>query len=128
MDRYVSLAAMGDSLGLYAGNDSQIYTTLALGGLGVISVLSNILPRLAVDICESFFKGDYKSTRELQFGAMPLISALFTETNPAPVKYAMHKLGLCENSLRLPLMAIEKETERKIDAMLEDDFVKSYIT
>jgi len=119
MDRYVSLAALGESLGLYAGNDSQIYTTLALGGLGVISVLSNVCPALAVEICESFFRGDYNKSRELQIKALPLIFALFTETNPAPVKYAMHRLGLCENELRLPLMNVSEESQEKIDAALE---------
>lgn len=119
MDRYVSLAALGESLGLYAGNDSQIYTTLALGGLGVISVLSNVCPALAVEICESFFRGDYNKSRELQIKALPLIFALFCETNPAPVKYAMHRLGLCENELRLPLMNVSEESQEKIDAALE---------
>ena len=119
MDRYVSLAGLSDSLGLYAGNDSQIYTTLALGGLGVISVLSNLFPSLCVEICDAFFKGEYKKAREKQIKALPLISSLFAETNPAPVNYAMSRLGLCENELRLPLMPIEKETEEKINAAMD---------
>ena len=97
MDKYVSLSALSESLGLYAGNDSQIYTTLALGGLGVISVLSNVCPRLAVEICDTYFNGELEKSRELQIKALPFISALFAETNPAPVKYAMYRLGLCEN-------------------------------
>ncbi len=127
MDRYVSLSALSEKLGLYAGNDSQIYTTLALGGLGVISVLSNVVPRLAVKITESFFAGNLNESLRLQQGALPLISALFAETNPAPVKYAMHKLGLCKNELRLPLMPIGKETEKLIDAALESEFIKSFL-
>ena len=127
MDRYVSLSALGDELGVYAGNDSQIYTTLALGGLGVISVLSNLFPRLAVDIYESYRKGDQKRSLSLQQMALPLISALFYETNPAPVKYAMSTLGLCENSLRLPLAPVSEETEKKLDLLLSSDFIKSYI-
>ena len=127
MDRYVSLSALTDSLALYAGNDSQIYTTLALGGDGVISVLSNVCPRLAVAICESFYRGEYEKSRELQIRALPLISALFAETNPAPVKYAMKRLGLCENALRLPLLPIGEETEKKIDAALESEFIKTYL-
>lgn len=119
MDRYVSLAATTDSLGLYAGNDTQIYTTLALGGLGVISVLSNIFPELCVGICEDYFKGSYESAREKQLKALPLISSLFAETNPAPVKYAMSKLGYCENELRLPLFPVTKETEKKIDEAIK---------
>ena len=119
MDRYISLCSMSDSLGLYAGNDTQIYTTLALGGLGVISVLSNVFPTLCVEICEDFFKGEFDKAREKQIKALPLISALFTETNPAPVKYAMYKLGLCENELRLPLFPITEETQRKIDIAID---------
>ena len=127
MDRYVSLSALSDSLGLYAGNDSQIYTTLALGGLGVISVLSNVLPKLAVEITESFFCGEYKKALLLQQKSLPLISALFAETNPAPVKYAMYGLGLCENELRLPLMPVSKETENAIDKVLGSEFVQGYL-
>ena len=127
MDRYVSLSALTGSLGLYAGNDSQIYTTLALGGLGVISVLSNVLPRLAVEICDRFFAGEYNKAKELQLKALPLISALFTETNPAPVKYAMSRLGLCENELRLPLMTASESTEKCVDSALESDLIRGFI-
>ena len=127
MDRYISLSALSDRLGLYAGNDSQIYTTLSLGGLGVISVMSNLFPRLAMEICEDFANGEYEKAREKQIKALPLINALFAETNPAPVKYAMKKIGLCENELRLPLLSVETETERKIDAVMESEFIKSFL-
>lgn len=127
MDRYVSLSAIGENLSLYAGNDSQIYTTLALGGLGVISVMSNVVPRLAVEICESFFAGEHEKSRALQIGALPLISALFLETNPAPIKYAMQKVGLCENALRLPLIEVGKECESAINAALKSDFIQKYL-
>ena len=119
MDKYVATAAIGERLGLYAGNDTQIYTTLSLGGLGVISVLSNLMPRLCVDIYESFERGDYNRAREIQFSALPLICALFSETNPAPIKYAMYKAGLCENELRLPLTPVTEETERRIDGAIK---------
>lgn len=115
IDKYVATAAMAESLGLYAGNDTQIYTTLALGGLGVISVLSNIMPEKCVDIYESFARGEYEKAAKIQFSLLPLISSLFAETNPAPIKYAMKKLGLCENELRLPLCPVREETEKKID-------------
>ena len=127
MDRYVSLSAHRNLLGLYAGNDSQIYTTLTLGGLGVISVLSNVLPKLAVAITENFSAGKYEKALNLQLKALPIISALFTETNPAPVKYAMKKLGLCENELRLPLMPVSEETAKAIDTALESEFIHDYI-
>lgn len=127
MDRYISLSLLSESLGLYAGNDSQIYTTLALGGLGVISVLSNVLPRLAVEITESFFRGEYEKSLLLQQKALPLISALFAETNPAPAKYAMKRLGLCENELRLPLMPVSEEAEKTIDRALGSEFIQGYL-
>ena len=114
MDRYVSLSTLSDRLTLYAGNDSQIYVNLALGGLGVISVLSNLYPRLAVEIYESYKAKDLKRSLLLQGKTQPLINALFAETNPAPVKYAMNKIGLCENQLRLPLAPVTKATEEMI--------------
>ena len=126
MDRYVSLSSYSDEFGIYAGNDSQIYTTLALGGLGVISVLSNPYPRLATDICKSFDSGNADYSRHLQTKALPLIRALFCETNPAPVKYAMQRLGLCENELRLPLSPISEKSEREIECAMESEFIRNY--
>lgn len=126
-DRYVSLSALTEGLGIYAGNDSQIYTNLALGGIGVISVLSNVAPRLAVEIYESYRAGKHKKSLELQGKALPLINALFADTNPSPVKYAMSKAGLCENQMRLPLAPVTKETEKLIDSALSSDFIKAYI-
>ncbi len=127
MDRYISLSTLADRLTLYAGNDSQIYANLALGGLGVISVLSNLSPRLAVEIYESYKAKDLKRSLLLQGKALPVINALFAETNPAPVKYAMNKIGLCENQLRLPLAPVTKETEELIVSALSSDFIKAYI-
>lgn len=127
MDRYVSLSTLTDGLGIYAGNDSQIYSNLALGGIGVISVLSNVAPKLAVEIYESYAKGVAKKSLWLQGMALPLINSLFAETNPSPIKYAMSKIGLCENQMRLPLAPVTKETEKVIDSALASDFVKAYI-
>ena len=118
-DRLVTLASMSDSLALYAGNDSQIFTTLALGGLGVISVVSNILPERTREITESYFSGDYDRSRQAQLALLPLISALFLETNPAPVKYAMERLGLCTGELRLPLAEVSEGTRTQIDKLLD---------
>lgn len=127
MDRYVSLSTLTDGLGIYAGNDSQIYSNLALGGIGVISVLSNVAPKLAVEIYESYAKGESKKSLWLQGMALPLINFLFAETNPSPIKYAMSKVGLCENQMRLPLAPVTKETEKVIDSALAADFLKAYI-
>ena len=93
-DRLVSLAALGDKIDLYAGNDSQIYTTLALGGKGVISVVSNLLPKFTHDICARFANKETDDSLKMQLEILPLIRALFTETNPAPIKHAMSLIGL----------------------------------
>ena len=103
VDRLVSLSELTSALTLYAGNDSQIYPTLALGGLGVISVVSNLLPKKTADICRLYFEGKQTESLALQQKLLPLIKAMFLETNPAPIKYAMAQRGLCAPELRLPL-------------------------
>lgn len=113
-DRLVRLSSFGTRLPLYAGNDTQIYTSLSLGGCGVISVISNILPSLVVKICRLYTDGERKKSLALQQSMLPLIDAMFTETNPAPVKYAMERLGLCSGELRLPLSAVRESTKEKI--------------
>ncbi len=93
----------GDKLDIYSGNDNQIVPILSLGGKGVISVLSNVLPEKTNEICTRFFEGDVKGALESQLHYLPLIDALFSEVNPIPIKAAMAAMGLGENSLRLPL-------------------------
>ena len=117
-DRLVSISAMSDKLGLYAGNDTQFFTALALGGMGVISVVSNIAPRETVAIYKAFCKGSIDEARDRQIQLLPLIHALFVETNPAPVKHAMHRLGLCSEEMRLPLYEISSENKRLVDIEL----------
>ena len=113
-----TMALVGGKLDLYSGNDDQIVPLMSLGGLGVISVLSNILPRKTVEICDRFFAGDVKGSAALQLELMPLINALFCETNPIPVKAAMAAMGFCENYLRLPLVPMEADHEtRMLDLM-----------
>ncbi len=121
-DRLVSLSALRDSLTLYSGNDSQIYPTLALGGLGVISVISNLLPKETSDICRLYFEGKGEQSLALQLKLLPLIKAMFTETNPAPIKYAMAKSGLCSPELRLPLAEPRDSTKEEIDRLLGEAF------
>lgn len=112
-------ALVGDKLDIYSGNDDQIFPILALGGKGVISVLSNILPRNTVEICDRFFSGDIEGSRELQFKHLNIINALFSEVNPIPVKAAMARMGFGENYLRSPLYPMEKEHEDKLFALME---------
>lgn len=104
-------ALVGDRLDIYSGNDDQIVPIMAMGGLGVISVLSNIMPAETVEICDKFFAGDVAGAEKLQCDYMPLIKALFCEVNPIPVKAAMAAIGYGKNSVRLPLTPMEPEHE-----------------
>lgn len=127
LSSYMGIAAFGKELWLYAGNDSDLYSALSLGGAGVISVLSNLCPRLTVEICEKFDTGELERARELQLRALSVISALFCETNPAPIKYALMRRGLCDGTLRLPMTEVSAESRARIDAALDDKFVRSYL-
>ena len=109
-----TMALVGDKLDLYSGNDDQIVPLLAMGGKGVISVLSNVIPAETVDICDSFFRGDIKRAAALQCKYHDLVTALFSEVNPIPVKAAMAAMGFCEDYLRLPLTSMEDATREKL--------------
>ena len=110
--------ACGDDLAVYSGNDDQIVPILSLGGSGVISVLSNVAPQMTHDICQLYFDGKVKEAADLQVGAIDLISALFCEVNPIPVKVAMRMLGYAAGPLRLPLTEMEPEHEAQLRAAL----------
>ena len=107
-------------LDIYSGNDDQIVPVLSLGGKGVISVLSNPMPRATADICNKFFAGDIEGSAKLQLDLLPFVNALFCEVNPIPVKAAMAAMGFCENSVRLPLTVMEKEHEAKMRAIMAE--------
>lgn len=109
---------VGDKLDIYCGNDDQIVPFLSMGGKGVISVLSNIAPRIVHEICADFFAGDIEKSRKLQLEYMPLIHALFSEVNPIPVKAALSKMGFGENFLRLPLTPMTRENYNKLSAIM----------
>ena len=96
------------SVDLYSGNDDQIVPILALGGKGVISVMSNVAPEQTHDICEKFFANDVAGSGQLQLDAIPLVDALFCEVNPIPVKAAMNMQGLAAGPLRRPLTELEE--------------------
>ena len=115
-----TMARVRGRLDLYSGNDDQIVPLMALGGKGVISVLSNVLPRETVELCNRFFRGDIAGAAELQCRYHRLIDALFSEVNPIPVKAAMAAMGYCEDYLRLPLTPMEDNTRANLlDAMRE---------
>ena len=108
-----------DKLDIYSGNDDQIVPILALGGKGVISVLSNPLPRETVAICDLFRQGKVKESADLQLKLLPLVDALFMEVNPIPVKAAMAAMGFGENYLRLPLTPMEPAHEKVLLAAMK---------
>ncbi len=113
------IALCGDKIDVYSGNDDQIVPILSLGGKGVISVLSNILPGETSEICNAFFRGDVKKAAKMQLDYLPLVNALFSEVNPIPVKAACAAMGFCENSLRLPLTPMEAAHEEKLLALMK---------
>ena len=100
-------ALVGDKLDIYSGNDDQIVPIMACGGMGVISVLSNVAPKATVEMCRTFFSGDVAGAMAMQKKYLGLINALFCEVNPIPVKAAMAAMGFCEDFLRLPLVPME---------------------
>ena len=116
-----TLAALADGcLDIYSGNDDQIVPVLSLGGKGVISVLSNVAPDAAHDICEKYFEGDVKGSAKLQLKALPLIDQLFCEVNPIPVKKAMQLMGIDCGPLRMPLTEISPEHEKNLSQAMKD--------
>ena len=107
-------ALVGDKLDIYSGNDDQIVPILACGGSGVISVLSNVVPRETSEMCHTFFAGDVKTAMDMQIKYLGLTNALFCEVNPIPAKAAMAAMGYCENYVRLPLVTMEENHEKML--------------
>lgn len=117
--------ACGDELDLYSGNDDQIVPLLSLGAKGVISVLSNIMPRETHDICRLFFEGKIAESRALQLKLLPLINALFSDVNPIPVKEAMNMMGWECGECRLPLVSMQPQAREHLRSlMLEQGLIK----
>ena len=105
---------VGDKMDIYSGNDDQIIPVMSLGGKGVISVLSNILPSETSAMCHKYLDGDVVGARKMQLDYIPLIDALFCEVNPIPVKAACAAMGFCEDYLRLPLTSMEEANKAKL--------------
>ena len=115
ISKIVEIAALcGEDLDIYSGNDDQIVPIMACGGLGVISVLSNVLPAETSAMCHKVLEGDVPGAMELQKKYLKLTNALFSEVNPIPVKAAMAAMGFCENYLRLPLVPMEEAHEKAL--------------
>ena len=107
-------------LDIYSGNDDEIVPIMSLGGVGVISVLSNLMPKKTVEICDSFFNGNIEKARDLQLELLPLINALFSDVNPIPVKAAMSHMGFCDNYLRLPLVEMADDKEKILVELMKE--------
>lgn len=120
LSEVAQLLSMADGdLDVYSGNDDQIVPVLSLGGIGVISVLSNILPQETHDMTVSYLNGDVKKSRDMQLRYFELIKALFCEVNPIPVKKAMNLMGMEVGSLRLPLTEMEEANAKTLAAAME---------
>ena len=114
------LSLMGDTpIDLYSGNDDQIVPMMALGGVGVISVLSNVAPRQTHDMCMAALEGDFKKAAKLQVEAVELIDNLFIEVNPIPVKMAMNLQGKAVGTLRMPLTDLEEEHTKSLEKSMK---------
>lgn len=110
----------GNDFSIYSGNDDQILPILSLGGKGVISVLSNIKPKLTCKIVNSFFENNTATSRDEQLNALPLINALFAETNPIPIKYAINCIGYDFGTPRLPLVECSSNLKSTIEKFLNE--------
>lgn len=108
----------GDMLDIYSGNDDQIVPIMSLGGLGGISVLSNLMPTATADIARLYLEGRVRESAALQIRLIPLINALFSEVNPIPAKAAMAKMGYCEDFVRSPLTVMEDANREKLFALM----------
>ena len=111
---------VGDKLDIYSGNDDQIVPILSMGGKGVISVLSNPMPKKTMEICDKFFAGDIKGAAALQCEMLPMINALFSEVNPIPAKAAMAAMGFCENYVRLPLTPMSEPKWKVLEGLMKE--------
>ncbi len=111
-------ALAGDKIDIYSGNDDQIVPIMSLGGKGVISVLSNIMPKETSDMCKLYMAGKCDEALKLQLRLLPLVNALFSEVNPIPVKAAVSAMGYCENYLRLPLTPMDSVKREKLFALM----------
>lgn len=121
ISQIAQLAAIADGcVDIYSGNDDQIVPILALGGIGVISVLSNVAPQQTHDLCQKFFDGDVKGSCKIQLDAMELCNALFCEVNPIPVKKAVNLMGLCGGTLRMPLTEMEDKNVARLEKAMKD--------
>ncbi len=114
-----TISLCGDKLDVYSGNDDQVVPIMSLGGKGVISVLSNICPKVAHDIPALYLEGKYKESAELQLKYLELCNAMFMDVNPIPVKVAMQMMGMGAGPLRMPLCEMTDANNAKLETILK---------
>ena len=115
-----TFSLVGGRLAVYSGDDDQTVPLMSMGGLGVISVLSNLMPKRTAEMCAKFLSGDIKGAAAMQCEFLPLIRALFSEVNPIPVKAAMAAMGWCENYVRPPLTVMEPDHAEALYARMRE--------
>ncbi len=121
IEQIAKLMSLADGqVDLYSGNDAEIVPIMALGGIGVISVLSNIAPRQTHEIAQAFLDGDVKKSCELQLKAIDLVEALFCEVNPIPVKKALNLMGMEVGPLRAPLFEMEEANAARLEKAMKE--------
>ncbi|MBR6796680.1 MAG: 4-hydroxy-tetrahydrodipicolinate synthase [Clostridia bacterium] len=116
-----TISLCGDMLDIYSGNDDQIVPIMALGGKGVISVLSNIMPKKTAEMTSLMLEGKVKESAKIQIDLIPLINALFCEVNPIPVKAACAAMGLCKDYVRSPLTEMESVNKEMLLALMRKE-------
>lgn len=109
-----------DNLNIYSGNDDQVIPILSVGGIGVISVLSNVAPKYTHDMCMKFFEGNLKESLDMQLKALDLVSALFSEVNPIPVKHALKLAGFDFGLPRLPLVELTDKNKEVLEKAMKE--------
>lgn len=112
-----------EGFSVLSGDDFTVLPLLAIGGSGVISVVSNIAPKMMADMCAAFKAGDTAKAKELHFKLQPLNRAMFLETNPIPVKTALGMMGKLETSFRLPMVPLMAENETRLEAILKENAI-----
>lgn len=115
-----TMSRCGHKIDMYSGNDDQIVPILSMGGIGCISVISNLLPKETMDICKLWFAGDVAGAAALQCKYKALVDSLFSEVNPIPIKAAMAAVGLCSGYARLPLTPMEEPTRQNLLARMRE--------
>ncbi|MBO5094822.1 MAG: 4-hydroxy-tetrahydrodipicolinate synthase [Lachnospiraceae bacterium] len=121
ISQVAKIMSMADGcVDLYSGNDDQVVPLLALGGIGVISVLSNVAPQQTHDMCAKFFEGDVAGSAKIQLDAIPLVDALFCEVNPIPVKKGINLQGREAGPLRMPLSEMESEHAKALEKAMRE--------